>query len=205
MYPVFMDLKGKPCLIVGGGRVAERKAEKLLETGAKVLIVAREASDGIKKLAEADVIDLDVREYEKGEAAGYFLVIAATSDNGLNRRISEDARMAGRLVNVVDVPELCNFYVPSVVRRGEMQIAISTSGAAPALAKKIRKKLESDFNPNYEKLLNRLREFRALLIECIQDEEERKEILTRVVNSSELDVFLNGDESPLEALLRKCI
>ena len=205
MYPVFITLSGKRCLVVGGGEVAERKIERLLETGALVTVVSPENTTSISDWADLELVELHSRKYQTGEAAGYFLVIAATGDMELNRRISKDATQAERLVNVVDVPDMCNFFVPSIVRRGAFQIAISTGGASPALAKKIRMDLEETYTDGYKKLVDRLKEFRTLLMKKEPDGEKRKLILNRVVRSPETERFLDGDEEPLELFLKQCV
>ncbi len=205
MYPVFLDIAGESCLVVGGGRVAERKVEKLLESGARVTVVAPEVTEQITSLAADKKIGLELRAYAGGEAAEYFLTVAATDDPALNRAVSGDARAARRLVNVVDVPELCNFYVPSVLRRGDLQVAVSTAGASPSLAKKIRERLEEQFPDNYARLLETLRAFRARLLEKVPDESKRMEIYAEIARSPEIDMFLEGDPAPLAALIEKCV
>ena len=205
MYPMFLDLEGTDCLVVGGGAVAERKVESLLECGAKVTVVSPQATDALRSLAAEGKAEFRERAYEAGEAARYFLVIAATNDEAANKMISEDARAAGRLVNVVDVPDLCGFYVPASVRRGELTKAISTGGAAPALAKKIRRDLEAAFPPSYAALLEKLREFREKLIQSEPDEKKRMRIMSKVAGSPEIEMFLKGDEAPLGALLKECV
>jgi precorrin-2 dehydrogenase / sirohydrochlorin ferrochelatase len=205
MYPVFLRLEGRRCLVVGGGEVAERKIEKLLESGARVMVVAPRVTEAIKEMDSRNDIVLDEREYIDGEAAAYYLVIAATNIPAVNKRVSEDADMAGRPVNVVDVPPLCSFYVPSIVRRGDLQIAVSTAGAAPSLAKKIRHDLECAFPESYSKLLELLRVFRDSLMEREPDESKRKEMLGDVARSPLIEKFLEGDESPLEDHLKRCV
>ncbi len=205
MYPVFIDIAGESCLVVGGGKVAERKVEKLLESGARVTVVAPEATEKLAALAAEKKIFLELRAYAGREAAEYFLTIAATDDPALNRAVSGDAHAARRLVNVVDVPDLCNFYVPSVLRRGDLQIAVSTAGASPSLAKKIRERLEAQFPENYAKLLETLRAFRARLLEKVPDESKRMKIYAEIARSPEIDKFLEGDPAPLAALIEKCV
>lgn len=205
MYPVFLNVAGRRCLVVGGGRVAERKAENLAEAGASVVVVAPDATEGLERMAADGKIALEKRPYAAGEAADYFLVIASTNDPEVNRLVSGDAERAGRPVNVVDVPELCNFFVPSIVRRGDLRIAISTAGAAPALAKKIRRDLEALFPPSYARLLGRLRAFREELMRREPDEEKRKEILSRIAAAPEIKEFIEGNEAPLGALLERCV
>ncbi len=205
MYPVFLQLQGKKCLVVGGGKVAERKIESLLESSAHVVVVSPEVTGGIADMDAACMIELEKREYRPGEAAAYMLVIAATDNHEVNWMISDDAQSAGRLVNVVDVPELCNFYVPSVVRRGELQLAISTAGAMPALARKIREDLEEQLPEAYDRLIVRLRAFRSALMKSEPDEAKRKETLGSIVRSPQVQSYLEGDDGPLEELLSECV
>lgn len=203
LYPAFLDLGGRKCLVVGGGAVAERKINTLVEAGADVAVVAPEARDEIKAFAESGTIKLELREYRSGEAADYALVVAATGAREVNEQAGRDAMQAGRLVNVVDAPELCNFIVPSVLKRGDLRVAFSTSGACPALAKKMRRDLEAMFPESYGDMLVALREFRLRLISELDTEAERKRRLEAVVNSEEMKKYLGGDESPLLELLKK--
>jgi precorrin-2 dehydrogenase/sirohydrochlorin ferrochelatase len=145
-YPLMLNLSGRRAVVVGGGKVALRKARALAEAGARVRVVAPEflpefAADGRFEC---------VREpYAARHVAGAFLVIAATDDEAVNARVAADARAAGALVNVVDRPALCDFIVPAVVERGRLRIAVSTGGAAPSLARKLRERLEGEFGPEY--------------------------------------------------------
>ena len=205
MYPLFLDLSGRTWLGVGGGKVAERKARTLLEAGADVTVLAPHATEALRQFAQAGRIRWQKRPYRNGEAADYFLVVAATSDPAVNAQVSREAREADRLVNAVDQPELSNFYAPAVVRRGELQIAISTSGACPALARKLRQEMESRYPATYGRLLERLRQFRAQAARLVHDPEERRAILERVARSDEVARFLEGEEAPLEALLKRCV
>lgn len=205
MYPVFVDLEGKRCLVVGGGGVAERKIAGLLECGANVVVVAPEITATVAALADDGTIELHRRVYVEGEAAGYFIVIASTGNRPVNRMVSRDAGASGRLVNVADTPELCSFFVPSVLRRGDLRIAVSTGGASPALARRIRRDLEESYPPAYEKLLDRLRELRRSLMEREPDAEKRRSILIDVARSPEITRFLEGDGEPLETILKKWI
>ncbi len=143
---MMFNLVGRPALVVGGGRVALRKARTLSDAGAKVRVVAPEL---LPELAADTRLDCVAAAYAAGHVAGMFLVIAATDDAAVNARVAADARAAGAIVNVVDTPALCDFIVPSVVERGRLVIAASTGGAAPSLARKIRERLEREFGPEY--------------------------------------------------------
>ncbi len=173
-YPVFLHLSGRPCVVVGGGKVAERKALSLLKSGASVTIISPGLTKRLKKEASAGNIRHISRRYQNGDLKKAFLTIAATDSIEINKKVSEDAP---HLVNVVDVPSLCNFIVPSVVRRGPLTIAISTSGASPSTAKTIRKELEKLYGPAFGKHLNSLRKKRAKAMEEIKDKKERERFL----------------------------
>ena len=141
-YPIFLDVEGKPCLVVGGGEVAERKVVSLLEHGAKVRVVSPRLVDGLLKLQQSGEVTVESREYRKGDVDGSVLAIAATDDNELNAQVAREAVRANIAVNVVDDPEKSTFIVPSLFKRGDISIAISTGGKSPALAKRIRIALE---------------------------------------------------------------
>jgi len=155
-YPVFLDLTGRNCL------------ETLLEYGAKVKVISPKLSPEIKKMAEKGAIEAVARQYRKGDLAGAFLVIAATDDTEVNEQVSQEAEQRGQLINVVDDASLSNFIVPSSLRRGEITIAVSTSGQSPALARKIRTELETHFGPEYAALTRLVNEVRRQLIESGQ-------------------------------------
>lgn len=203
LYPVYLDLEGVSCLIVGGGTVAGRKIGPLTKSGAKVTVVSPDAGEKVSEAAENGKIDWQKREYRDGEAGEYLLVIAATGNSRVNQKVGLDGHQASRLVNVVDDPALCNFIVPSTLKRGELQIALSTSGACPALAKKLRTDMEKNYPESYGELLELLRNFRNRLIETVETEPARKQALEKVVYSEELEQFIAGDKEPFLELLKQ--
>jgi len=205
LYPLFLDLSGEACLVVGGGTVAERKVAPLIHSGADVTVVAPRVGDGLRQLAVEGRIRWQERPYHPGEAGDYFLVVAASDDRSVNAQVSREAQRAGRLVNVVDQPDLSNVYAPALLRRGELQIAVSTSGACPALAKKLRDEMADRYPASYQRLLVRLRQFRERLARELPDPSARRTILERVMRSDQLTQFLEGEEAPLEALLKQCV
>ncbi|MCH7713342.1 MAG: bifunctional precorrin-2 dehydrogenase/sirohydrochlorin ferrochelatase [Chloroflexi bacterium] len=140
-YPVFLNLAGKRCVIIGGGAIAEGKISKLKETGAQVTIISPDATPAIQKMAKKGVVEWTARKYQPGDLAGAFLGIAATDVRQVNQQIFEEAKELGVVLNVVDDPDLCAFIAPSVVERGPVTVAISTGGASPALARKLREAL----------------------------------------------------------------
>lgn len=152
-YPVFLNLKGRTCLVIGGGEVAARKANMLVQSGARVVVISPRFNKGIKSMAERGEIEIENHPFEPGDLEGIFLVIAATSDTEVNQQVAVEAERRSILVNVVDTPSQGNFIVPSVVHRGGLTIAISTGGKSPALARKLRQELEKNFAPRYAILL----------------------------------------------------
>jgi len=200
---VFLLLEGSTVLTVGGGQVAARKIESLAQAGAYVKVVAKEVDAEIMEFEKQGICSVETRGYRHGEAASYPLTIAATDDMETNRAVAADAVAANRLVNVVDQPDLCNFIVPSIIRRGALTVAISTGGAAPSFSKRLRERAEKIFPESLGGLIEVLAEFRAHIIKTVPDIGERKRIMTEVANSPETDAFLEGDDKPLKELLSK--
>ena len=178
---------------MGGGAVAERKVESLLECGALVKVVTREATSALAELARSGSIELGLRDYISDDLLGIFLVIAATDDPTVQARIGSEAKERGLLVNVVDDPANCTFIVPAVARRGELSIAVSTGGRSPALAARIREKLEGLFGPEYEEWVDLLGQLRETLALRFPDAEERKAAWYRVVDSNCLELIRRGE------------
>ena len=141
-YPVFLNLTERRCVIIGGGQIAEGKISKLLDSGAKIIVISPDATQGIRGFAERGQIELDLRKYQEGDLQGAFLAIAATNDRMVNQEIFEEAEKQGILLNAVDDMPRCSFIAPSIVEKGPVTVAISTGGASPALARKLREKME---------------------------------------------------------------
>ena len=163
-YPVFLHLENRPCLIVGGGPVAMRKAADLIDAGATVTVVAESPVEEIERLAAGGALILHRRRYRTGDAAGAFIVFAATDDDEANLRISADAREAGALVNAVDNPPGCDFYSCAVVKRGPLRIAVSTTGCAPGIAARIRREIEALYGEEWGVYLDEIGRMRRELI-----------------------------------------
>jgi precorrin-2 dehydrogenase/sirohydrochlorin ferrochelatase len=143
LFPIFLKLTARPCTVVGAGDLAESKIESLLTANARVTVIAPHANARITVLADSGEITLHPREYADGDLAGQFLAVAATDNPAVNRAVFAEAEASGVLINAVDDPPFCDFYFPSVVRRGDLQIAISTAGASPALAQRLRKEINA--------------------------------------------------------------
>jgi precorrin-2 dehydrogenase/sirohydrochlorin ferrochelatase len=205
MYPLFLSLTNRRCLVVGGGKIAQRKIASLLQEKATVTVVSPMVTEPIKNWAAQQLITLHQRIYMNKEAAEYYLIFAATNSEAVNKTVFDDAEAAQRLVNVVDNPPLCSFYAGATVRRGPLSVAISTSGTFPALAKKLRRDYQSLLPSAYGPLLERLEVFRVQLMGSVADAAVRQKICTDIANAPEIDRFLEGDSQPLEKLLAQCI
>ncbi|HKQ88474.1 MAG TPA: bifunctional precorrin-2 dehydrogenase/sirohydrochlorin ferrochelatase [Candidatus Acidoferrales bacterium] len=190
LFPIFVKLSKRRCLVVGAGEIAEGKIEGLLPTGAEVHVVAPKATPRIRALAQDRKIRWGARRFKPTDLDGAFLVVAATSSPELHERIYREARRRRVLCNVVDDPPHCDFYYGSVVRRGALQIAISTSGKSPALAQRIRRILEQQFGPEYEEWIAALGEAREKLFSRKMDPEERKRLLHILASGEMFDDFL---------------
>lgn len=189
LFPLFLKLEGRPCLVVGAGRVAESKIESLVRSGAKVRVVAPQATEAVREAARSGVIVWEQRSYQPSDLAGAFLVVAATSSPELHAEIFEQARREGILCNAVDEPDRCDFYYPAVVRRGPLQIAVSTGGLFPALAQRLRQQLELQFGPEYGAWVEEIARARKELLASHLSPEERNERLRELSNERAFDEF----------------
>jgi precorrin-2 dehydrogenase/sirohydrochlorin ferrochelatase len=190
LFPAFLKLEGRRCLVVGAGPVAEEKIPGLLRAGAKVRVVAPEATERVQSWARAKKIAWDPRGFRDEDLDGAFLVIAATSSPSLHERILAQARRRGVLCNAVDDPEHCDFFYGAVVRRGGLVIAISTSGRSPALAQRIRKKLEQEFGEEYAAWIEEIGAVRDRLMEKKISRERRRVLLHRMASAISFEEFL---------------
>lgn len=190
LFPMFLKLQGKRCLVVGAGNVGEPKIESLLETGARVRVVALQASPAVREWARAGKIELELRAYTTDDLRDVFLAVVATSSRTLNERIYREAQGRGALCNVVDVPDLCDFYYPSVVRRGDLQIAVSTAGQSPSLAQKIRQQLEKQFGPGYAAWVTELGETRKLILASPLDKQQKLDLLHSLASREAVEAAL---------------
>ncbi|GAB6157771.1 bifunctional precorrin-2 dehydrogenase/sirohydrochlorin ferrochelatase [Desulfotomaculum varum] len=175
--------------MVGGGQVAERKVGSLLECGARVVLVSPEVTPAIEEWAGQGKLELRRRAYQTSDLTGVFLVFAATNRSEINRKVAEECLARNLAVNVVDDPDACNFYVPSVIRRGQLAIAVSTGGASPALAARIRRQLEQQFGPEYQEFMEILADVRSQVLQEVTDIEQRKKIFTHLVESDILELL----------------
>jgi precorrin-2 dehydrogenase len=204
-HPIFLRVAGRPCLVIGGGNVAQQKAQSLLRAGAQVTVISSDLTSPLSALAAAGRIQHHPRPYARGDLLGFFLVYAATDDDQLHVQIAREAQEAGVLLNVVDRPQLCDFIVPSVMQRGDLLIAASTSGASPALAKRIRQDLEGMFGAEYELALQLLGRLRERLARRHFTLPERQRIFASLVDSPLLDYLRARQTSEIDRLLASTV
>ena len=200
LFPMFMKLGGRQCLVVGAGKVGEPKIAGLLETGTRIRVVALDASPAVREWARSGKIELELRAFTNDDLHGAFLVVVATASRTLNERIYHEAQRLGILCNVVDVPELCDFFYPSIVRRGDLQIAVSTSGKSPSLAQKIRQQLEKQFGPAYAAWVAELGETRKLILASDLDEERKLDLLHSLASKEAFEAALAENPELADAL-----
>ncbi len=192
-YPLMVNLAGRPCVVVGGGEVAERKVETLLEFGAIVTVVSSTLTPALTAALHQGRIAHIARPYRPGDLTGAFLAIAATDEPRTNRAVHREGKERAVWVNVVDDPEECDFIAPSLVTRGDLVIAISTWGSSPALAKKIRESLEEMFGEEYAELLALLNALRERVRREIPDPEGRKAFFEEILRSDILTLLKGGN------------
>ena len=200
-YLIQLDIQDKNCLVVGGGGVGTRKVQTLLKCGAIVTVVSPEISDRLRVLAESARLTLKPRPYRSEDIEGMFLVIGASDDETLNRQISSDAERRYTLRNIADRPEKCNFILPSIVRRDDLVITISTSGKSPALAKKLRKKLERQFGPEYGDFLKLMGAIRSKLLSQTHEPEAHKPLFEQLIDSNLIALIQEGNTQDIDAML----
>jgi precorrin-2 dehydrogenase/sirohydrochlorin ferrochelatase len=202
-YPIYLDVRDRTCLVVGGGAVGTRKARTLLRAGARVVVVSPEATPELDTLARADRIRLHRRPYTDQYLADVFLVFGTTNDRRLNRKISADARQRGILCNIADQPDQGQFVLPSVVARGDLLISISTSGKSPALARRIRRQLEDEFGAEYARLLDLLGLLRRRLLARGHDPRGHREKFEALLDSDLKEWIRNGDTDRIDNYLQQ--
>ena len=190
LFPMFLKLEGRVCLVVGAGSVGEAKIAGLLDTGARVRVVALDASPAVHEWARQGKLELELCAFSLEKLDGIFLAVVATSSRSLNERIYREAQLRGVLCNVVDVPELCDFFYPAIVRRGDLQIAVSTAGQSPSLAQKIRQQLEKQFGPGYAAWVAELGKTRRLILASDLDKERKLELLHSLASREAVDAAL---------------
>ena len=195
-YPIFLELGDRRVVLVGGGSVAVRKADVLLRAGARLVVVADRVDDVLTNLCNQHGAELIRSKYAKEYLGAAVLVVAATNDDKVNEQIYSDCQTLGILCNVVDDPPRCDFFVPAVVKRGDLQIAIGTEGNCPAYAGHLRKKLEAMFTEEHGRFLAELEQLRQQIIESVADPADRKTLIGGLVDDTSLEYFkTNGADA----------
>jgi len=204
-YPACLDIKGKKCVVVGGGEVAERKVNLLLRCGADITIISPDLTEGLEEFSLNGEIKYIKDEFKEKHLKNAFLVIGATDNHKVNLKIYKEGSKNEILVNIADSPDLCNFTVPSVVERGELVIAISTGGKSPSLSKKIREELEARYGIEYAEFLKMIGELRERILHMIPDKNKREEIYKKLVYSDIIDLIKNGNGESARRRVEKII
>jgi precorrin-2 dehydrogenase / sirohydrochlorin ferrochelatase len=203
--PIFLQIEGQPCLVVGGGEVAQRKVGTLVAAGAAATVICPKFTDALVRQAQAGQISLLRRAYREGDMAGFRLVYAATNDHELHRRLFEEARRLNILINVSDSPEFCSFIVPSIVRRGRLQVAISTEGASPATARLLRERMERWLGDELEVSLEVMAAARDWLKRHEPDGEARARILKTLAASDAARALCDGNLAEAQRIVTQCL
>lgn len=205
LFPIFLNLQDKTCLLVGGGVVAERKIATLLEHGARVKIVSNGITAQIEQWCQENRVEISLRDFHEEDLKGVFLVFAATNDSEVNRKVSQFCGEKGILVNVVENPEQGDFFVPSILRRDALTVAISTTGKSPAFARRLRRELEAIITPAYGEFVELLGQARSCLQDQVPDIKRRKQIMESLVYSDILDLIKVGDKDKAKEKIRQCM
>jgi siroheme synthase-like protein len=198
-YPIYLNLRGRPCVVVGGGTVAEGKVAGLLEAGARVRVIAPTLTAALADWARAGRLVHEPRAYAMGDLAGAFLVIGATDEPAVNQQVWEEAEALRVLVNVVDDTPHCNFIAPAIVRQGDLAVAISTSGKAPALAVRLKEQIQELIGPEHARFLELAGSLREPLAERLPEFSARRALWYQLVDSDVLELLRQGDEAQAAA------
>ncbi len=197
-YPICLDLQGRTCIVVGGGRVAERKVTGLLSCKAKVAVISPELTDELQRQNNVGIIDWIAREYRAGDLARAFLVIAATDDEETQEQVYQEAVAANLLLNVADVPRRCNFILPATVRQGDLVIAVSTGGKSPALAGRLRMELEKKYGKEYRVLVDILGAIRPVILAAGLPQSDNEQLFKLLLHDDMPDWIRDKEWSRLE-------
>lgn len=203
LYPANLKVEGRLCTVIGGGAVAVRKAEALIKCGARVRVIAPALDSAFEPLHGS--FEHVARPYRWGDLEGSFIAIVATDDEDTNRAVEEEAHGRHLLLNVVDRPGRCDFYVPSTVRRGDLMVTVSTGGQFPALSRRLRRQLEQEFPEAWSQVLALLGKARRRVVFRIKDEGKRRQCLAEMAELDLTPVFKRGGQEAVEAEIEKCI
>jgi len=193
-YPIYVQLNEQPCVVIGGGKIAEGKVDGLLAANAKVKIISPELTPHLHDLVKQNQVEYAARNYQVGDLTGAFMVICATDQTDINHQVWQEASANQQLVNVVDDTPRCNFIAPAILRKGDLNIAISTGGKAPALAVRLKERLQEEIGPQYERFLELSGQLREPLARHIPDFETRKKLWYELVDSDILELLSQDNE-----------
>ena len=204
-YPIFLDIEGRNVVIVGGGNVCARKAETMMKYGARVTVVSPQFTDEIEQWARQGCLALSRKKYDQSDLDGANIVIASTDDEAINTQIATDCRQRRILVNVVDVTALCEFIVPAILEKGSVQIAISTGGKSPALARTLKEDLQRFIGPEYDEVNQALFSLREGAKKVLPTDVDRKRFFDGIVAQGILDMLRDGRRrEAYETIARAC-
>jgi precorrin-2 dehydrogenase / sirohydrochlorin ferrochelatase len=204
-YPIYVQLNEQPCVVIGGGKIAEGKVDGLLAANAKVKIISPELTPHLNDLVKQDQIEYAARNYQAGDLTGAFMVICATDQTDINHQVWQEASANQQLVNVVDDTPRCNFIAPAILRKGDLNIAISTGGKAPALAVRLKERLQKEIGPQYERFLELSGQLREPLVQHIPDFETRKKLWYELVDSDILELLSQDNEAAALDLISEVV
>jgi siroheme synthase-like protein len=204
-YPIYLDLKDRAVLVVGGGAIAEGKTQQLVEAGARVRVVSPALTPHLSGLAARGVIEHVPGRFKKDDLKDVYLVISATDDQAVNEEVARLAGESGLLYNVVDQPSLCNFITPALVTRGELQISVSTGGGSPSLTQRVKREVAALIGEEYDELLQIAKEMRADAKRRIPDFERRRKVLHEFVESDAIDLIRTGRREDARKLARSLL
>lgn len=203
--PIFIEVSGRNCVVIGGGEIAERKVRSLTQAGAEVTVVSPSLTAALAAMAKRNAIGHLARVYRPGDLEGAFLAYEATGEAETERAAAAEARERGVLINVADMPDLCSFIAPAVIARGYLQIAVSTGGASPAFARKIREELEDHFGAEYESMTALLATARRWLQAREHDTAVRTRLMTALVRSDLRECLQRGDLTAADATVQRIL
>lgn len=204
-YPIFLNLKSKRTVVIGGGSVAARKILSLLDAQARVVVVAEQIDEALKTRCKNTNTEFVEARYSKDYLAGATIAFAATNDEELNEQIYKDCQQLEVLCNVADAPELCDFFAPAVVKRGDLQIAVGTDGYSPAYAGHIRQKLEGIFTEKHGEFLAELEIIRKYIMEEVPDSAQRKALMGKLVGDESFEYFIENGSVKWRSYTKKII
>ncbi|MCE5286362.1 MAG: bifunctional precorrin-2 dehydrogenase/sirohydrochlorin ferrochelatase [Pelosinus sp.] len=205
VYPVNLKIADRPCAVIGGGKVAERKILSLLEAGAKVTVISPKLTSALAKLAADGGVCWRNKDYGAGDVQDYFMVVCAADSKAVNNKAAAEARTSGALLNVVDAPDECDFIIPGKISRGDLLITVSTGGKSPAFSRRLREELETRYGEEYGMYLEMLSRQREAIKEKLVNTKDRERFWRAALNSEVLTLLNQGQLKEAEAMIINAI